>query len=418
MYIFNVKIHTLIKTKLLGIAFLASVLTSACGKDNNPRATAGTPPPLLTKVQTVKRSQIERSSEFVGTLEAQERVLLQPQIQGRIDRIFVPSGKRVKRGTAIMSLSLDQTQAQVASTIAATKSAVAARATATEQIQVAEADRASAVAEVKLQQAQFNRTQRLVTEGAQARQQLEIAQRNLDTAIASLQAAEKRVNAAKTTIAQLEANIRQAEANTTAARVNLNYKQLLAPITGVIGDFSVKVGDYVNVGQSLTTITQNESIDMRISVPSNYSSQLHLGLPTELIDANTDKRLVIGSVNFISPRVDTGAQSILSKTRFPNRDGNLRDGQYVRAKIVWSTRNGVLIPTIAVTRIGGQNFVFVAQNDTSVGKSRQVVHQRPVKLGDLQGDSYEVIEGIKAGERIAVSNILKLRNGSPIQPQS
>jgi RND family efflux transporter MFP subunit len=157
---------------------------------------------------------------------------------------------------------------------------------------------------------------------------------------------------------------------------------------------------------------------MRISVPSNYSSQLHLGLPTELIDANTDKRLVIGSVNFISPRVDTGAQSILSKTRFPNRDGNLRDGQYVRAKIVWSTRNGVLIPTIAVTRIGGQNFVFVAQNDTSVGKSRQVVHQRPVKLGDLQGDSYEVIEGIKAGERIAVSNILKLRNGSPIQPQS
>ncbi|BAY50056.1 RND family efflux transporter MFP subunit (plasmid) [Scytonema sp. HK-05] len=414
------KVNILLTTKLLGTAFLASVLTSACTKGNNPTATATavTPPPLATKVQTVESNQIERSSEFVGTLEAQERVSLQPQVQGRIDKIFVSSGKRVERGTAILSLSLDQTQAEVASAVAATKSTVAARATAAEQLQVAEADRASVVADVKLQQAQFERTQQLVREGAQARQQLDIAQKNLDTAIANFQAASKRVNAAKTAISQAEANVRQAEANTAAARVNLNYKQLLAPINGEIGDFLVKVGDYVNVGQTLTTITKNESIDMRISVPSNYSSQLRLGLPTELIDANTGKRLVMGSVNFISARVDTGAQSILSKARFPNRDGSLRDGQYVRARIVWNTRNGVLIPTIAVTRIGGQNFVFVAQKDTKGGKSRQVVHQRPVKLGDIQGGSYQVIEGIKAGEQIAVSNILKLRDGTLIQPQS
>jgi RND family efflux transporter MFP subunit len=203
-----------------------------------------------------------------------------------------------------------------------------------------------------------------------------------------------------------------------AAKVNLNYKLVLAPIDGVIGDFSFKVGDYVNIGQTLTTITQNNFLDMRLSVPSNNSSQLRLGLPVELIDANTSEKLTAGEVNFISPRVETNAQAILIKARFPNQLGKLRDGQYVQARIVWSQDRGILIPTSVVKRIGGENFVFVAKEETNQGKPQQVVRQRAVELGDVQGDSYQVLEGIKAGERIAISNILKLRDGAPIQPQS
>ncbi len=376
------------------------------------------PPPLPVKVQTVKSSQVQSTSEFVGTLEAQQRVTLQPQIQGRIERIFVSSGDRVTQGTPIVSLSLDQTTADVSSAIAVVNSNRAALASAQAQLEAKRADRVKAAADVKLQQVQFKRTQMLVTEGAQARQELDTAQNKLDAAIATLDAANKQVNAAQASINQAQSNVQQAQAQVASTRVNLNSKQVVAPLNGIVGDFSVKVGDYVSTGGTLTTITKNDALDMRISVPSNNASQLRRGLPVELLDANTGKRLTTGSINFISPQVNTSAQSILVKARFANSGGKLRDGQYVRARIVWSQQPGILIPTQVVTRIGGQSFVFVVEEDKSKEKPQFVVHQKPVKLGDVQSERYPILEGIKAGDRLAVSNLLKLRDGTPIQPQS
>ncbi|MEH1860315.1 MAG: efflux RND transporter periplasmic adaptor subunit [Nostoc sp.] len=412
------------------------------------------PPPLPVKVQTVESSQVRSTSEFVGTLEAQQRVSLQPQIQGRIERIFVSSGDRVTQGTPILSLSLDQTTANVSSAIATVNSNRAAVATAQAQLESKRADQVKAAADVKLQQVQFQRTKMLVTEGAQARQELDIAKNNLDAAIATLNAAQKQVNAGQASINQAQSNVQQAQAQVASSQVNQNQKQIVAPLDGIVGDFSVKVGDYVNTGGNLTTITKNDLLDMRISVPSNNAAQLRRGLAVELLDANTGKRLTTGSINFISPQVNTSGQSILVKARFTNSNGKLRDGQYVRARIIWNQQPGILIPTQVVTRIGGQSFVYVVEENksapslrdaTRTGKSKVksqkskenvvegdkskqkpqfVVHQKPVKLGDVQSDAsgglrlrYPILEGIKPGDRIVVSNILKLRDGAPIQPQ-
>ncbi len=193
---------------------------------------------------------------------------------------------------------------------------------------------------------------------------------------------------------------------------------MVAPIDGIVGDFSIKAGDYVSVGQTLTSIIKNEALDMRISVPSNNAAQLRQGLPVELLDANTGERLTRGSISFISPQINTDAQSILIKARFGNADGKLRDGQYVRARIIWNQKAGILIPTQAVNRIGGQSFVYVVEEDRSKEKPQLVVRQKPVKLGDVQNDRYPILEGIKAGDRVATSNILKLRDGASIQPES
>ncbi|MEH1925920.1 efflux RND transporter periplasmic adaptor subunit [Nostoc sp.] len=393
---------------------------------NRKAPPAKAPPPLPVKVQTVESSQVQSTSEFVGTLEAQERVSLQPQIQGRIERIFVASGDRVSKGTPILSLSLDQTTANVSSAIATVNSNRAAVVTAQAQLEQQQANEVKAAADVKLQQVQFQRTKMLVTEGAQARQELDIAQNNLDAAIATLNAAKKQVNASQASVKQAQSNVQQAQTQVASNQVNLNQKQVVAPLDGIVGDFSVKVGDYVNIGGALTTITKNDALDMRISVPSNNAAQLRRELPVQLLDANTGKRLTTGGINFISPQVST-SQSILVKARFANSGGKLRDGQYVRARIVWSQQPGILIPTQVVSRIGGQNFVFVveedkskekvAQEDKSKEKPQFVVHQKPVKLGEVQSDAYPILEGIKPGDRLAVSNILKLRDGVPVQPQ-
>jgi RND family efflux transporter MFP subunit len=382
----------------------------------NPAAPA--PPSLPVKVQTIEPGQVRSTAEFVSKLEAQQRVSLQPQIQGRIDQVLVTSGTYVARGTPIVSLSLDQTQSNVSSAVAGVNANQAAVATAEAQRQSAEANRAKAASDVKLQQTEFKRTQYLVRQGAQARQELDIARNNLETSIASLNAAEKQVIASQASVNQARSNVQQAQAQVASAQVNLSQKQVVAPVNGIVGDIAFKVGDYVGVGQTITSIIKNDPLDVRISVPSNNTGQLRLGLPVELLDANSGQRLSRGSVNFISPQIDANAQSILLKARFSNADGKLRDGQYVRARVVWNQQPGLLIPAQAVNRIGGQSFVFAVAEKTVNNKRQFVVQQKPVKLGEVQNDQYPVLEGVKAGERIAVSNILKLRDGAPIQPGS
>lgn len=417
-----VKVNLAITRKLLSSVLLVSLLTTACSRSEQggPPGAGGAPPALPVKVMDLQSNSVEESSEFVGTLEAAEKVTLQPQTQGRIEEIFVANGDRVNKGTPIVSLSVDQTQADVATARAGVSSAQAAQSTAQAQLQAAEADRARAAADLELQQTEFARTQTLVAEGAQSQQQLDIARRNLETARATLSAADKQVNAARASVAQAQASVREAQSRVASASVNLGFKQVTAPISGIIGDFPVKVGDYVTPQTTLTTITRNNELDMRISVPSNYSNRLRTGLPVQLLDPNTKQPLGSGSIYFISPQIDAGAQSILTKARFPNANGNLRDGQYVQSRIVWNTTSGVTVPSTAITRLGGQAFVFVVEQKPAEagGEPQTVVSQRPVKLGSLQGNNYVVLEGLKPGDKIATSNILKLTDGAPIQPEA
>lgn len=385
---------------------------------NRQPAAAQAPPPLPVKVQTIASSQVQSTAEFVGKLEAQERVSLQPQIQGRIDRVLVASGDYVTQGTPILTLSLDQTQANVSSAIATVNSSQAAVRTAEAQREAKRADRAKAESDVKLQEVQFKRTQYLVGQGAQAQSELDMARNKLETAIATLNAADKDVIASQASVNQAQSNVNQAQAQVAANQVNLNQKQVVAPIDGIVGDFSIKAGDYVSVGQTLVSIIKNDALDMRLSVPSNNLAQLRQGLPVELLDASTGKQLTTGSISFISPQVNSDAQAILVKARFGNEDGKLRDGQYVRTRIIWNQKTGIVIPMQAVNRVGGQNFIYVVEEDKSKEKPQFVVHQKPVKLGDVQNDRYPVLEGIKVGDQVAISNILKLRDGALIQLES
>ena len=107
----------------------------------------------------------------------------------------------------------------------------------------------------------------------------------------------------------------------------------------------------------------------------------------------------------------------MTKAQFRNPNGRLRNGQYVEARIVWETQPGLLVPTTALTRVGGKEFVYVL-DDQPNEDGQTVVRLTPVELGDIQGDSYQVVSGVEAGDRIAVSNILKLRDGVAVEPNS
>lgn len=389
------------------------------GCSQEPPKQASAPPAIPVRSQAVQPGHVQNVSEFVGTLEAASKVEVKPEIQGKIQQIFVKPGERVTQGTPIMVLQPDQTVPQFESSLAALENAKTARETSVREREVARARLATAQSDLELAQTNFNRAHYLVTQGAIGEFQYDQSKNNLDGAKNRLSAAKDQLRVAEVGISQAEGSIRQAQAQADAAKVSVGFKQVISPIAGIIGDIPVKLGDYVTTGQSITTITQNSALDLRLSIPSNENPRLQLGLPVELLDPNTKRKIATGSINFISPDVNSLAQSVLVKARFLNQNGQLKNGQFVQARVIWGQNPGILVPITAVTRTGGQGFVYViTTNKTEAESAQTIVEQRPVVLGEIQGDQYEIVKGIKPGEQIAVSNILKLRNGVPVEPQS
>jgi RND family efflux transporter MFP subunit len=258
----------------------------------------------------------------------------------------------------------------------------------------------------------------LVAQGALPRQQLDQVTRDRDAARATLNATEEKIRAARATLDQQNAALQQAQSTVESKNEDLKETKVVAPIAGVVGDVTVKLGDYVNTNQTLTSIIQNKTLNLSLKISADRTSELRVGLPVQLSGDKDNDILGTGRISFISPQVDAQNQQILAKATFPNPEGILRDGQKVRVKVIWKRSPGVAIPATAVSRVAGQTFIFVAQTQGGQGQSKLVARQKPIKLGEIQGNNYQVIEGVKPGEKIITSGLLNLSDGAPIIPQS
>ncbi|MGK7890856.1 MAG: efflux RND transporter periplasmic adaptor subunit [Leptolyngbyaceae cyanobacterium] len=375
--------------------------------------------PALVELMQLESSTIEERSSFVGVLEAQQGVMLKPEVEGQVVQIFVSSGDRVATGDAIVRLSQERNQAEVSTAEANKEVRAAALANAESQVLAAKANQTRAEAEVALQDQEVERLQGLVDAGAVARQQLEIAMRTQEMAMASLRATEEQVQAAQAAVAQAEAALQQSQAQVTVVQSDLADTLITAPITGTIGDIPIKLGDFVEVGADLTTVVQNRTLDLSLSVPLEYRSQLNLGLPVE-ITPFVGEEAIAGRINFISPQVNATTQTVTVEAVFNNAQGWLNDDQRVEASIIWQEHSGVLVPATAISRLAGQTFVFVAtpsSTDEATGESQLIARQRLVTLGSIQGNDYQVLEGVEPGDSIVVSGILNLSNGMAIVPK-
>jgi len=411
------KVGVLTFGKLLGSLLLPLFFISACSSREAP-PNAGKPQGVPVKLQNVENGTVEESSEYLGNLEAENRVDLRPETEGRVRQIFVSAGSSVAAGTPIVQLRPEKTQAEVGGAIANVNAAVASRTNAEAQIKAVEAQRVSDAATVDLQNQQYQRISGLVAQGALPRQQLDQVTRDRDAARATLNATEEKIRAARATLDQQNAALQQAQSTVESKNEDLKETKVVAPIAGVVGDVTVKLGDYVNTNQTLTSIIQNKTLNLSLKISADRTSQLRVGLPVQLIGDKDNDILGTGRISFISPQVDAQNQQILAKATFPNPEGILRDGQKVRVKVIWKRSPGVAIPATAVSRVAGQTFIFVAQTQGGQGQSKLVARQKPIKLGEIQGNNYQVIEGVKPGEKIITSGLLNLSDGAPIIPQS
>jgi RND family efflux transporter MFP subunit len=353
---------------VLLFAAASVVLFTGCNRGN--AAAPQGPPPMPVKVQTVQDQQIGDASEYVATIKSRNSATIMSDVEGWIFDIRVHSGQVVKKGDTLMEIDPRRQRAAVSNF---------------------DSQKASKEAALQWAKSQLDRTKALAINGVVSRQDLEQAQSNYDGALA---------------------DVRAMDAQITSSQVQLKYYSVFAPTDGIVGDVPVHVGDRVTNTTPLTTIDERNGLEVYISIPSEHARDIKMGSPVEVLD-QAGKVLLKTNVYFISPQVETGTQSILVKAPADKAADALRNMQLVRARIVWNTHSGVTIPVIAVSRISGQFFAFIAADDN--GKT--VVHQRPLELGEITGNDYTVLSGLTPGERVVVSGGQNLADGAPVTIQ-
>lgn len=375
---------------------------------------AAAPPGISVKVATVESGTISLSSDYVASIQSRKSVTLQPQIDGRVEQIFVQPGAFVQAGTPIMQINPAEQQAAVRSSSAAANSNRAAIANEQATLTSLRAQRQSNLSNLSFNQQQYNRYRNLYQQGAVTRQQLDENTDRLRSAQASLAQIDAQIKAQQAAISQAQQTLEESLADVQEQQVQLQYYRVTAPFSGTVGNIPIKVGDQVTPATNLANLTENQNLEVNISIPIERAPDVQVGMPVELLNAQNE---VVGRsrISFISPSVNNETQSVQVQSLYENSNGQLRSDQFIRARVIWDRQPGVLVPTTAISRVAGQDFVFIAETKE---KSPMVARQQPVKLGEIQGNSYQVIEGLKAGEEIVISGIQKLSNGAPIVPES
>lgn len=337
----------------LGLAVGLACLLSACGDGDAPPAQGQRRgnAPVPVVVEAVRAQSWSDSLHALGTVQAREAVTVTAKVSELVERVHFESGQQVARGAPLVTLSGQQQQAALASAQAAAR----------------EAD------------------QLYARQSALAEQQL-IARASLDTQRATR-------DAARAQVAQIRANL--------ADRV------IRAPFAGVLGIRQVSPGALVTPGTAIATLDDIARVYVDFPLPEAELAKVEAGQPIVGTVAAWPQLRFDGEVRTIDARLDPASRAATVRADFANPDGRLRPGMLVTVQLGQSQRQALVVPEIAVVQVGRESFVYRVKDDDSV-------EQAPVKVGSRNDGRAEIVEGLKAGERIVVEGMGKLRPGMKV----
>jgi RND family efflux transporter MFP subunit len=359
-------------TSRVPLAAALALCTSAiaCGPAVKGDQSQG-PPPVPVKIEVARSVPLQDTTEYVATLKSRDAAIIMPQVEGQIINIAVRSGDHVAPGAILMQIDPAKQQATV-STL--------------------EHDRAAQEANLQWAKQQYDRASGLYAAGVVAKQDLDQAKSGFDSAQAQLRA--------------LDAQLQEQQ-------VQLHYYRVTAPTQGIVGDIPVRVGDRVTTSTMLTTVDKPGSLEAYVYIPVERSTLLKMDMPVQIVDGQGNA-LADSRISFISPQVDNTTQTVLIKARIANNEDKLRNLQFIRARVIWGMHDGPVVPVLAVSRIGGQYFAFIAEDQNG----KLVAHQKPLRIGEMTGNNYVVLDGVKPGDKVIVSGTQFLTDGAPVTPQS
>lgn len=361
------------------VALIAAVLLAGCNREPPP---GQTPPPPEVGIVTVTSEPIVNRIEVAGRLQAVRTAEVRARVDGVVQKRLYNEGSDVRVGQPLFAIDPRQMRAQLSA---------------------AQASLARANATAANAQQDVNRYEGLVAQQA-------ISQQEYDTAIARLRTA--------------QADVAQMQAQVDAAKLSLSYTTVTAPIAGRAGRAEVTEGALVSAaaGTLMTTIEQMDPIFANFSLASSEVLAIRRDVAAGTLEVpEPDKvpvRLVLedgtaygspGRIDFLDLRVDETTGSSALRAEFPNPQRQVLPGQFVRVRIdAGVITDGLLVPQRAVTVTPeGASVMVVGADDT--------VESRAVKVGELQGGSWAILDGLTAGERVIVEGLQKVRAGQKVR---
>ncbi|TVP51350.1 MAG: efflux RND transporter periplasmic adaptor subunit [Halomonas sp.] len=366
------------------LTLVAALALAACGQeqaDAPPQDAGQERPPHKVEVAEMARQDIPLDKSYPSLLRSDGEVTLVARVSGFLEERHFEPGQVVERGDRLYTIEPDLYQATV---------------------NQREADLQSARAELSRAQRDAQRFEQLLSQNSVSRQQY-------DQALADQRVA--------------QANVAQAEAALTSANLDLGYSRVTAPVSGMIGLSQINVGNLVNSGTELATITPLDPLEVRFQLPQRDAFELRRQLSESGDIADIRARLSIpgvsggsdseleGRLDYLGSRVDTGTSTVQASATFENPDAAILPGQFVRVRIEGMKRFDVMaVPEIAVTQglMGPQVFVLDDENNA---------RERTVTLGEVAGPWQIIREGIEPGDRVIVGDPAGLEPGMAIDPQ-
>ncbi|MBE0463903.1 MAG: efflux RND transporter periplasmic adaptor subunit [Halomonadaceae bacterium] len=365
------------------VTLIAALALTACGQEQPPEEQGAQQeaPPHKVEVAEMARQDIPLNKSYPSLLRSDSEVTLVARVSGYLEERHFEPGQMVEEGDSLYTIEPDLYQATV---------------------NQREADLQSARAEYSRAQRDAQRFEQLLGQNSVSRQQYDQAQ------------AEQRV---------AQANVAQAEAALTSANLDLGYANVSAPVSGMISLSQINVGNFVNSGTELATITPLDPLEVRFQMPQRDAFELRRQLNEAGDASNITARLRVpglsgsddseleGRLEFLGSRVDGGTSTVQASATFDNPDGAILPGQFVRVSLDGLRRFNVFaVPEIAVTQglMGPRVFVLDEED---------LARERTIQLGEVAGPWQLIAGGLEEGDRVVVGDPAGLEPGMAIDPQ-
>ena len=339
-------------------------------------------PPPLVEVMEITTSEVPLSATLIGQLDSPQNVEVRARVEAFVDDMKFIEGQEVNKDDVLFVLDKKPFQEK----LGAAKGALAEAEAALGKYQT-DVDRLKPLAAIKA-----------------------VPKQELDNSLAAVDVG--------------KANVLTARSRVESAQLNLGYCDVLAPMTGLIGAKQVSIGDLVGKGEptllaTMSTLdpiwfycTVSEVSYIKVKEWSEKEGKDLFSLPLTLILANGAEHPDQGNFIFIDRAVDVKTGTLRMRAKFPNPKKILKPGMFARIRVDLGTRKDCLeVPERAVVELQGKTFLWVIDAE---GKS----HQRAVKVGEQNGSNMLIPEGIKAGERVVVEGIQKVREGAPVNAKT
>lgn len=329
------------------LPFIGNRPTTAAAKP------AGGPPPLPVEVAAVRRMDVVRTIDAVGTAQANEAVTITAKANGIVEKINFHEGQQVKAGTILVELEASESGAKINELRAARDGAKLAY------------DRARALIESR-----------------------SVAQARVDELSKAYEAAEARLS---------------------AERARFSDSVIRAPFSGKLGLRRVSLGALVRPGDSITTLDDTSTIKLEFDIPETVLPGLAIGnTVTAAAGALPGKRFE-GVVTTIDSRIDAATRSVKVRAQIPNADDLIKPGMFMVVSLsVGTMRDAIMVPEEALIAQGGEQFVFVIA-DGKATRSRVTVGQRIPGLA-------QIVNGLRPDDQVAVTGLQQLRDGMRVRP--